>query len=550
MNNVNVRTAEHGCFLIVALSLAGLFVAGLFHSVKVDQPHNTNIFYYLYGHNEPAILVLFLLLSAILLVALRFHWFDAICFPDFLSSFQGGMRGVFLVSLVVFSACLIGTFVIFHNFPLSMDEYMADFQARIFAAGRIKAAIPFEWQKYGLALAPIYSIFNAHDHTWMSSYLPVYALLRTPFQILGVACILNPLLAASSIIVLAGICRNVWPGNLTRMWIAVIILATSSQFLITSMTAYSMPAHLFFNLLWLYFYTAKTRTASLLVPWVGSCAMGLHQPHVHLLFVAPFFIRLIMEKRMRKVSYWGSVYGAGILLWVWWLTMYRTGIQAPGVPSVVTYFGIPRLIYAIIQLAHLNLFLSWQPFILLLLIYLFFSDWSKASPLFRDLAWGVLLTILFHCFLLADQGHGWGYRYCHPVLGNFALMSVAGFYRMMDLLGPRTSNLLMCSSILVALFIQLPARSWQARRFISPFQKSTTLLASRSEEIVILEPNLFWYYWDLVRNDPLFRIKPVIVDANRLGTAGVSSLKAKYTYWQPSISDFADFKVLPNRNKE
>jgi len=547
MNNVNVNAAEHGCFLIVALSLVGLFVAQLFRSVKLDQPHDTNVFYYLYCHNEPALLVLFLLLSAMLLIAIRFHWFDSVRFPDYLFSLKGGTRGVLLVSLVVLSTCLIGTFVIFHNFPLSMDEYMETFQARIFAAGKIKAAIPLVWQKYGLALAPIFTTYNAHDHTWISGYLPVYALLRTPFQILGVACILNPLLAASSIIVLAGVCRNLWPGNPARMWIAVIILATCSQFLVMSMTAYSMPAQLFVNLLWLYFYTARTRTASLLVPWVGFFAIGVHHPHVHLLFVAPFFIRLIIEKKLRKASYWGLVYGAGILSWIGWMTISRNGIEAPGV-NTLAFFGIPPLIQVITQLANLNLFLSWQPIILVLLIYLFLSDWSKASPLFRDLAWGVLLTVLFYFFFLENQGHGWGYRYCHAVLGNFALMSVVGFYRMIDLLGARTSNALMSLSILLALFIQLPARSWQARSFVVPFYKSATLLASRSEEIVILEPNLFWYYWDLVRNDPLFRIAPIIVDANRLGTAGVSLLKAKYTYWQPSISDFADFKVLPNQN--
>jgi hypothetical protein len=549
MNNVNVKTAQQGCFLVVVLSLTGLIVAQLFRIARLDQPHYINVFYFLYCHNEPAMLVLFLLVSAALLVAFRFHWFDSLRFPDFLSSFKGGTRGVFLVSLVVFSTCLIGTFVIFHNFPLSMDEYMADFQARIFAAGKIKAAIPLEWQKYGLALAPYYTTYNPHDHTWMSSYLPVYALLRTPFQVLGMACVLNPLLAALSILVLAGVCRNLWPGDLTRMWIAVIILATSSQFLITSMTAYSMPAHLFFNLLWLYFYTAKTRTASFLVPWVGFFAIGLHRPNVHLLFVAPFFIRLITEKNVRKLCYWGIVYGAGTLFWIWWMTIYRTGIQAPP-GTVPALLGIPRLGHVIIQFAQLNLFLSWQPFILFLLIYLFFTDWSKASPLFRDLAWGVLLTTLFYFFSLADQGHGWGYRYCHPVLGNFALLSVAGFYRMMDLLGRRTSNLLMCLSILVALFIQLPARFWQVRSFVSPFYKSATLLASRSEEIVILEPNLFWYYWDQVRNDPLFRIKPIIVDANRMTAADLALLKAKYTYWQPSFSDFAAFKVLPNQNEK
>jgi len=494
-------------------------------------------------------LVLFLLLSAILLIAFRFHWLDSIRIPDYLFSLKGGTRGVFLVSLVVFSTCLIGTFVIFHNFPLSIDEYMADFQARIFAAGKIKAVIPLEWQKYGLALAPIFATYNPHDHTWTSGYLPVYALLRTPFQILGMACVLNPLLAALSVITLAGICRNIWPGNLTRMWIAVIILATSSQFLITSMTAYSMPAHLFFNLLWLYLYTAKTRAASLLVPWVGFAAIGLHQPNVHLLFAAPFLIRLITERKMRNILYWGTVYCAAILFWMWWMTMSRNGILAPGLPKTMDYFGIPRLINVITQLADWSVFLSWQPFILLLLVYLFFSDWSEASPLFRDLACGVLLTVLFHFFYLSDQGHGWGYRYCHSVLGNLALLSVAGFYRMIDLLGKRASNLVLCLSTLLALFIQLPARSWQARSFASSFYKAASLLASRSEEIVILEPVLFCQR-DLVRNDPLFTTKPMIFDAHRLTTAEASLLKAKYTYWQPSISDFADFKVLPNQKEK
>jgi hypothetical protein len=549
MNNGDARAAEQGCFLIVALSLVGLFVAQLFRFGKIDQPRNTNVFYYLYCHNEPAMLVLFLLLSAILLVALRFHWLDSICLPDFLFPPRGGIRGVFLVSLVVFSISLIGTFVIFHNFPLSIDEYLAVFQARIFAAGKIKAVVPFEWQKYGLELAPVYSVYNPHAQTWMSGYLPVYDILRTPFQILGVTCLLNPLLAASSIIVLAGVCRNLWPGNLTRMWIAVTILATSSQFLVMSMTAYSMPAQLFFNLLWLYFYTAKTRTASLLVPWVGFFAIGVHHPHVHLLFVAPFCVRLMLEKNMRKACYWGSVYCAGILFWLWWMTILQNGIVAPGLPGAVANFGVPRLLQVITQLADLSLFLSWQPFILLLLIYLFFRDWSKASPLLRDLAWGVLLTVLFHCFFLVDQGHGWGYRYCHSVLGDFALLSVAGFYRMMDSLGTRTSNLVLSLSILLAVFVQLPARSWQARSFVTPFYQSASLLASRSEEIVILEPILMGHR-DLVRNDPLFTTKPVIVDANRMTASDVALLKAKYTYWQPSFSDFAGFKILPNLNRK
>ncbi len=58
----------------------------------------------------------------------------------------------------------------------------------------------------------------------------------------------------------AHIARRIWPEDAWAPVMAGIFLAISPQVLITGMTAYSMPAHLFLNLLWLALYLARRST--------------------------------------------------------------------------------------------------------------------------------------------------------------------------------------------------------------------------------------------------------------------------------------------------
>ena len=65
------------------------------------------------------------------------------------------------------------------------------------------------------------------------------------------------------------------------------------------MTAYAMPAHLCFNLLWLRLFLADRRRADLGAIAVGFIATGLHQPLFHPMFVAPFMLMLLLERNWR-----------------------------------------------------------------------------------------------------------------------------------------------------------------------------------------------------------------------------------------------------------
>src|SRR5262249_55544927 len=59
-----------------------------------------------------------------------------------------GAHAVAFAAVVVAVAAWIGAHVVYRSFGLSLDEFMADFDARIIAAGRLLAPIPTPWRDY------------------------------------------------------------------------------------------------------------------------------------------------------------------------------------------------------------------------------------------------------------------------------------------------------------------------------------------------------------------------------------------------------------------
>ena len=143
-------------------------------------------------------------------------------------------------------------------------------------------------------MTPIFSTYHPETGEWVSLYLPGYALLKAPFVLLGAGVLLNPLLTAGTVVVMtSAVARRFWPDEGLRPWVAILALVVSSQFILVSGTGYSMPAHLFLNLLWLWLYQrgdARSWAAALAV---GVVAFGLHNPFPHALFIAPFMLRLL-----------------------------------------------------------------------------------------------------------------------------------------------------------------------------------------------------------------------------------------------------------------
>src|SRR5205085_3774408 len=92
---------------------------------------------------------------------------------------QAGSRWmVWAAAVAVAAAGVAGAGVVFEHYNLSLDEFLADFDAAILCRGLMMAPLPEAWRPFATALQPIYMLETPGHTLWASSYLPVNAMLR------------------------------------------------------------------------------------------------------------------------------------------------------------------------------------------------------------------------------------------------------------------------------------------------------------------------------------------------------------------------------------
>ena len=431
--------------------------------------------------------------------------------------------GLVLVTIVagVFVVAALGTHFVCHDYALSADEYMADFQAQIFLRGKISAEIPPQWLDAVRVIKPTYVDYFPATHAWKATYLPVYAALRAIFQGVYLQSLLNPFLAALTVLALYGAARNIWPNEKQNAFVAVLLLGASAQFLAMAMTAYSMPAHLAFNTIWLWLYSRPDRRRFYLAPIVGALAIGLHQPIVHALFVAPFLGRLAWERKWRAVSVFGFIYLLGCAGWYVW----RARFSPPSSGAVVSFFRLWNPKMLVIQPMDLLLVIGWSALATPLLAVLGFGRIFRERPIIQDAAFSCALTFGFYYFFCFDQGHGWGYRYFHGTLSCLVLVAVAGWGALAEKVGRRTARNFLAVAVAASVLIVLPLRCYQAETFIRPFARASEAVHSMHVGVVGIDPRLGWYSADLIRNDPFLEHRPIMAALFRLGPQEVAALQ-------------------------
>lgn len=489
-------------FAVVGIVLAFALVGSSISNHDLRAGHN--IFYNLFADNEPIGCALVLLGLTVLVWCYQrgLTWNPAVA----------KARTLWLVAGAVVVVTAGGTFAVTHNYGLSMDEYCADFQARLFAHGKIVSEIPEEWRPVERWMRPLFIVHDAEKHTWTTAYLPGYGAIRAVFQVLGAPWLTNPLLAGISVLAIAGIARRLWPDSPSHMWVAVALLAASPQFLLTSMTAYSMPAHLALNLVWLWLYVRGDRNSLLLAPLVGFLAIGLHQPNVHPLFALPFCARFVWQKRWGWAAYYAVTYCLAIAAWLMWWKFLR----ADAIHTSVSFMSLPDFKAGMVQVLNIVLMLTWQSAGTFLLLVIGLWRWKSLPPVLKDAAWSCLITFIFYIQFTSHQGHGWGYRYFHAVLGNWMLLAVAGWGPLCELLGAAKARALAAAAIAVTLVACLPLRAWQVESFTRPYADADAALNTIKAEVAFIPVWRVWYGQDLVRNDPLFESKPKRVRMTQL----------------------------------
>jgi hypothetical protein len=416
-----------------------------------------------------------------------------------------------------------------------MDEFTADFQARVFAQGEYAPVVPWPWRSLKDSIVPIFVQFDENTGRWVSQYLPVYSLIKALFVRLRLETWLNPLLSAGSVVAIAAIARRLWPTNGARQWLAIVLLATSSQLLVTAGSGYSMPAHLFLNLVWLWLYLRGDARSWALALGVGVLALGLHQPVPHALFVAPFMLRLLLDRRWSRLVPAAIVYASGAALLFAWMRFANPATSSTDT-SVLALFALPNLAAFRLQAMNVSLLFSWQAPTVGVLMLAALAHPRRMESIQMDLALGIVITVGFYLFYPSSQGHGWGYRYAYQVIGSMCLLAAAALPTVVDALGWRMTRRWLATGTALALFIQIPMRLRDVSRFVRPFAAGTQYVRSRSAVIVLVRADSVWYGRDLIRNDPFLHY-PIVVREERLSPSLISQLKQVFPGRVVEISD-------------
>jgi hypothetical protein len=452
-----------------------------------------------------------------------------------------------LVALLMLVATATGAVALFSGYALTRDELLVEFDADFLRLGQIIAPVPTEWRAFADAMMPSFMLPIPGDAGWTSSYLPVNAAIRALVSLVIDPIFTGSLLAGVAIVALYGVARQLWPEQRIAAALPVILLATSSQMVVTAMTPYAMTAHLALNLLWLQLYLRDDGRGDAGAIAMGFLATGLHQIVFHPLFVAPFILDLLLRKRWRRAILFMAAYAGIGLFWAcYWQIAFTLSDLDQVAGGAAAGQGLPYFLNRVagvfgnfnpggIGLMALNLlrFLAWQNPLLLPLALLAAGAIKRGDGIARALALGVLLNLAAMLILLPYQGHGWGYRYLHGFLGSFCLLATYGLLAIWQGSSRQRAGAALIATSLAAIPLML-LHMKQAHDFVRPYRAATALIAQTQSDIVLVDGTGLLFAADLVRNRPDAGNRPIVME---LGELDETQLRKLCTHYRVAVFD-------------
>ncbi|MBU6393143.1 MAG: hypothetical protein KGQ75_01075 [Sphingomonadales bacterium] len=458
-------------------------------------------------------------------------------------------RGTWLAAaLVLLAAASAGHFLLLSGYDLSRDEQMATFDAAVFGGGHLVAPLPAFWRDHADVLNTLFMHPAQPRGAWISSYLPLNAGMRALFGLIGASWLVGPLMVALGAIALFGCVRRLWPDDREAGFVALVLYAGSAQVLFAGMTSYAMPGHLALNLCWLWLFLRRDTLSDLAALAVGFVATGLHQPLMHPMFVGPFILLLLAQRHWPRAAIYIAGYAVIGAFWLWWPTfissLVQVSAQAPrpeGTDYVTRLMGIlrdrdpmgmPNMV------ANGLRFIAWQHLLLVPLL-LAGARRYRTDPMIAALAGGMVLTLLVMAILLPYQGHGFGYRYLHGLIGNGVLLAIYGW----KTLGSETGQwrTLLLRTTAAGVLVILPMQAVMAHQFYAASAQVSARLATVEADYVVVGRKDVATAVDLVNNPPDLGSRPVRLLRDELNDSAIAAICAGH----PSIALIGNVTLAP-----
>ncbi len=485
--------------------------------LTLGMRHAENVTYLLLLLQDRWLLLTAIGLAAITLIPVRLGP------PALLSSFP---RVAFLAAVVALAG-YVGHYFLLDGYDLSRDEQMASFDALIYGAGHLAWPLPPGWQAAPGPLNMVFMLPVDHPVAWVSAYLPGNALLRALCGRLADPALAGPFYSGLGVLLLWGCARRIWPrddvADRETATVAVVLLATSGQLVMTGMTAYAMPAHLCCNLAWLWLFLRDRRACDLAAVAVGFVATGLHQPLFHPLFVAPFLVLLIRERRWSRLALFCGFTLAETAFWFAWPLLTHALVAGP--QSLPGTHGIDygsRLAAALagnrdniaIMAANLLRFVTWQHLLLLPLLLASLGT-ARHDRMAAALLASFLLPIVVMGIIIPFQGQGFGYRYLHGSLGSAALLGGYGWRRCRH--WQAWLRPLFVRASLATLLIMLPFQAWLGHRLYAVYAGLDRRISTSGADYFMIGEGDAPLALDLAFNRPDLGNRPIRLVAGEIG---------------------------------
>ncbi|WP_088184649.1 hypothetical protein [Sphingobium sp. Z007] len=516
VNGMNDRMTRDGKAIFYVL---GILMLLAFAGILIDPVQDKRQFAAFLFVRQDALFIL------ILMLLVRFGLGTAPAMPRWADKL-----GRFWWSIPVFLLliCWIGHRLAFDGYALTRDEQMALFDGFIYRYARLGWPLPVFWQDNALALNQQFILPIAGHRAWLSDYLPVHALARTLVGMVVDPGLTNPLLTAIGAIALWRIARRLWPHDGGAQVATLLLYAGSSQIVVMGMSSYAMPGYLALNLVWLALFLRGGASGHGFAVCVGLIATGWHQPIFHPLFVLPFFAMLAWQRRWRLLCLYGLIYAGIGLAWLAWPHFAANAAGGAAMQGGQIGYGarITMLLSGFdgisLWLMSLNLlrFVAWQHLLLVPLVVTGVR-FAWRDPLALSLLAGLILPVAAATLLLAYQGHGWGYRYLHGIIGNACLLGGYGWSALRRRVG--TPALWTAANIATFLGV-VPVHIALAASIVRPYATVSRAIDRTNSDMVVIDDLAAAFGGDLVSNRPDLGNRPVRLMASQLDDHAMMAL--------------------------